>query len=41
MEEINKLKEYGFKGFLPIKELRSSTNLIPKVLGVYVVMRIW
>lgn len=40
MEEINKLKEYGFEGFLPIKELRSSTKLIPKVRGVYVVMRI-
>ena len=40
MAEINKLKEYGFKGFIPIKELRSSTQLIPKVRGVYVVMRI-
>lgn len=40
MEEINKLKGYGFEGFLPIKALRSSTQLIPKVRGVYVVMRI-
>ena len=39
MEEINKLKEFGFEGFLPIRELRLSTKSIPKVRGVYVVLR--
>ena len=39
MEEIKKLVNQGFKGFMPIRELRLSTNIIPKVKGVYVVLR--
>lgn len=39
MEEIKKLKEQGFLGFLSVRELRLSTDIIPKIRGVYVVIR--
>lgn len=38
-EQIEKLKEKGFKGFKTVKELRTSLVTVPEVKGVYVVIR--
>lgn len=40
MEE-NKLKDAGFKGFIPVSQLRDGVlNMIPDVSGVYMVLRV-
>lgn len=38
-EEIKILKDQGFTGFYTIGDLRNSTDLIPDVRGVYVIIR--
>lgn len=38
-KEIERLKSYGFTGFIPVRQLRFSTDVIPKTRGVYIVIR--
>ena len=37
--EREQLQKYGFEGFKTIRELMSSCREIPKLMGVYVVLR--
>lgn len=39
MNLIEQLKEDGFEGFVPVHSLRESLRAVPKVMGVYVVLR--
>lgn len=38
-KEIEEYKKEGFTGFVPVEQLRSSASLIPKMQGVYIVIR--
>lgn len=38
-QEIEEYKKEGFTGFVPVEQLRSSASLIPKMQGVYIVIR--
>ena len=38
-EIVENLKEAGFEGFIPVKELRNKHRIIPSVPGVYMVVR--